>query len=46
MMDWFYSQAVGFLSGLFVVMGDLRVELFELPWAQAAVLFFSRLGWT
>ena len=45
MMDWFYSQVVGFLSGFFVVMGDLGVELFELSWVQAVVLFFSRLGW-
>ena len=30
---------------LFSVMGGMGVELFELEWVQAIVLFFSRLGW-
>ncbi len=45
MMDWVYSQVVGLLSSFFTVMGGLGVELFELSWVQAVVLFFCRLGW-
>ena len=44
MMDWVYSQVVGLLSSFFTVMGGLGVELFELSWVQAVVLFFCRLG--
>ena len=43
--DWFYGQIVGFLGNFFAVMGNLGVELFELEWVQAIVLFFSQLGW-
>ena len=45
LMDWFYSQVVGFLGNFFAVMGNMGVELFELAWVQAIVLFFSRLAW-
>ena len=45
LMDWFYSQIVGFLGTFFAQMGNMGVELFELEWVQAVVLFFSRLGW-
>ncbi|MEY8259688.1 conjugal transfer protein TrbL family protein [Oscillospiraceae bacterium 50-60] len=45
LVDWFYGQVVGFLGNFFSVMGNMGVELFELDWVQAIVLFFSQLGW-
>lgn len=45
LMDWFYSQIVGFLGAFFAQMGNMGAELFELEWVQAVVLFFSQLGW-
>ena len=44
-MDWVYAQIVGFLGTFFAVMGNMGVELFDLSWVQAVVLFFSHLGW-
>lgn len=44
-MDWIYGQIVGFLGNFFALMGNMGVELFELGWVNAIVLFFSRLGW-
>lgn len=41
LMDWFYSQVVGFLGAFFAQMGNMGAELFELEWVQAVVLFFS-----
>ena len=45
LLDWVYGQTVGFLGAFFAVMGNMGVELFELPWVQAVVRFFSQLGW-
>ena len=45
LIDWFYGQVVGFLGNFFSVMGNMGVELFQLNWVQAIVLFFSQLGW-
>ena len=45
LIDWFYGQVVGFLGNFFAEMGNMGVELFELDWVQAIVLFFSQLGW-
>lgn len=44
-MDWIYGQIVGFLGNFFALMGNMGVELFDLDWVNAIVLFFSRLGW-
>jgi hypothetical protein len=44
-LDWFYGQVVGFLGNFFAQMGNMGVELFDLEWVQAVVLFFSQLGW-
>ena len=44
-MEWIYGQIVGFLGNFFALMGNMGVELFELDWVNAIVLFFSRLGW-
>ena len=45
LVDWFYGQVVGFLGTFFSQMGNMGVELFDLAWVQAIVLFFSRLAW-
>ena len=44
-LDWFYGQIVGFLGNFFEQMGNMGVEVFELPWVQGVVGFFSKLGW-
>ena len=44
-VDWFYSQIVGFLGNFFAEMGNMGVELFEMSWVQSIVLFFSYLAW-
>ena len=36
---------MGFLGNFFALMGNMGVELFELDWVNAILLFFSRLGW-
>ena len=45
MVDWIYGQIVGFLGNFFALMGNMGVELFELEWVSAIILFFSRLAW-
>ena len=45
LLDWAYSQAVGFLGAFFGLMGNMGVELFDLPWVQSVVQFFNQLGW-
>lgn len=44
-IDWLYSQLVGFFGDFFAQMGNMGVELFEMSWVQAVVLFFSYLAW-
>ena len=36
---------MGFLGAFFALMGNMGVELFDLPWVQAVVHFFNQLGW-
>ena len=31
-VDWFYGQVVGFLGNFFAEMGNMGVELFEIPY--------------
>ncbi len=45
LLDWLYSQIVGFIGNFFAEMGNMGVELFEMNWVQSVVLFFSQLGW-
>ena len=45
LLDWLYSQIVGFHGNFFAEMGNMGVELFEMNWVQSVVLFFSQLGW-
>ena len=45
-IDWMYSQLVGFFGNFFSQMGNMGVELFEMSWVQSIVLFFSYLAWS
>lgn len=45
LIDWFYGQLVGFSGNFFAQMGNMGVELFDLEWVQAVILFFSKLAW-
>ena len=45
LLDWAFSQLIGFLGNFFAIMGNMGVELFDLPWVQAVVAFFSQLAW-
>ena len=45
LIDRFYGQLVGFLGNFFAQMGNMGVELFDLEWVQAVILFFSKLAW-
>lgn len=44
-VDWIYGQIVGFLGDFFMQMGNMGAELFDMPWVQSIVLFFSYLAW-
>ena len=44
LIDWIYSQLVGFFGNFFAAMGNMGVELFDMEWVQSIVLFFSGLG--
>ncbi len=44
LLNWLYAKIVGFLGTFFEHMGNMGVELLELPWVQGIILFFSRLG--
>lgn len=45
-IDWVYGQVVGCLGEFFGQMGNMGVELFDMPWVQSVVLFFSYLAWS
>lgn len=45
-IDWIYSQIIGFLGNFFAEMGNMGVELFTMSWVQSVVLFFSYLAWS
>jgi len=45
-VNWIYTQIIGFLGNFFMYMGNMGVELFEMSWVQSVVLFFSYLAWT
>lgn len=44
-MDWIYGRIVEFLQLLFSLMDRMGTEVFEMPWVEAIVLFFSKFGW-
>ena len=44
-LDWIYGKIIGFLNDFFVMMNNMGVELFALPWVEAVITFFSYFGW-
>lgn len=44
-VEWLCGKLVEALTEFFTLMGDMGVELFDYPWVQAIVQFFSYLGW-
>lgn len=44
-LDWIYAKIVGFLANFFAQMGGMGIEVFDLPWVQGVVGFFTKLGW-
>ena len=46
MIDWLYGEILKFFSELFGMMGNMGVEIFDLAWIQAIVLFFNWFGWS
>lgn len=44
-IDWIYSQVIGFLGDFFMQMGNMGADLFEMGWVQSIVLFFSHFAW-
>ncbi|HEX2925299.1 MAG TPA: conjugal transfer protein TrbL family protein [Ruminiclostridium sp.] len=44
-VDWIYSQLVGFLGEFFTMMGSMGAELFDMSWVKSVVLLFSYLAW-
>ena len=44
-VDWVYSQLVGFLGNFFMLMGNMGADLFDIHWVQSIVLFFSYFAW-
>lgn len=44
-IDWFYSQIIGFLGNFFAEMGSMGADLFEMYWVKSIVLFFVYLAW-
>lgn len=43
-IDWMYGKIVSFLNDFFVMMNNMGVELFELPWVSTVTTFFSYFG--
>ena len=41
LLDWFYSQLVGFLGAFFAQMGNMGVELFDLDWVGSSPDFIA-----
>ena len=44
LMDWFYSQIVGFLGAFFAQMGNMGADIFALDWVQATIKLFTLFG--
>jgi hypothetical protein len=45
MLRWFYTAIYDAIAQFFTAMGNLGVEMYELPWVQAAVHLFYLFGW-
>ena len=44
-IDWMYGKVVGFLNDFFVMLNNMGIELFAIPWVNAVTTFFSYFGW-
>lgn len=44
-MNWLYTMVYNALSDFFSMMTELGANLFDLPWVQSALRFFSLFGW-
>lgn len=44
-LDWIYARVVETFGLFFSMMNDMGAKLFDFPWTQAVVAFFSRFGW-
>lgn len=42
-IDWLYGKIIGFLNDFFVMMNNMGVELFDLPWVEAVTTFLVTL---
>lgn len=45
-LDWIYGQVINFLSTFFGMINSMGAEIFDLPWVEGILLFFSYLGWS
>lgn len=45
-LDWIYGQIVAFLSEFLNMLDLLGVEIFEMDWIKAILLFFTYLAWS
>ena len=45
MLEWFYTAIYDAIAEFFTSMGNLGIEMYELPWVAAAVRFFGMFGW-
>jgi hypothetical protein len=45
MLRWFYSAIYDAIAEFFTAMGNLGVEMYDLPWVHAAVHLFYLFGW-
>ena len=44
-MEWWYASVYQALSDFFSMMTGIGADLFDLPWVEAALKFFSLFGW-
>ncbi|MEG0077456.1 MAG: DUF6045 family protein [Anaerorhabdus sp.] len=44
-LNWIYDQVLQSINSFFGMMNNMGADLFQLPWVQAVVLFFSYLAW-
>lgn len=44
-MRWLYTSVYNALSDFFSMMAGIGAELFDLPWVEEALRFFSLFGW-
>ena len=45
MLQWIYTAVYGAIADFFTMMSDMGAEIFDLPWIEAVLRFFSLFGW-